>query len=469
MSSVTFSGLATGLDTDSIVDSLMAIERAPIDSLQAQRDSETERLNAYAQFKGYLEELKSAAADISLTSQVKNNAVSLSSDSYFGATVSSEAAEGDYKVAVGQLAQVQKTVSDGWSSASDALLGTGTITINGTDIDITAENNSLNGLVSTINELSDSLGVTASIINDGTASPYRLLLTGNDSSTSFTVSSNLTDGVDPIAFNTTDTATAQQAEIYVDGVKIVSDSNTIDDAIAGITFTVDSVSPTDELGDYETVLMSVDPDTSSVKENITAFVSSYNRAMDWILSGYQEFSNTPEASTTEGEDSPELLGSVLRGDTTINSIKRGLQNIITSVFDGPETLTTLGQIGITTELNGKLNLNSETMEEAVDTNLDDITALLSGTDDTDGVMKEVNSYLGDLLFGSGSFYAMKKDTYTAKTHRIDDQIASYEARMDKREMTLRARFSAMESLVSSLNSTSEFLTQQLSNISSNKK
>lgn len=467
---ITFSGLSTGLDTDSIIDSLMQIERAPIDRLEARKTAETERINAYFQFKGLLEELKSSAQAISLTSQVRNSGVTLSDDAPLSASASG-ATDGSYDISVAQLASVQKTVTDGWSSASDSLLGTGTITIDGVDIAISAENNSLNGLASTINDMSETLGVTASIMNDGDpTNPYRLVLTGNDTSSAFTVTSNLVDGASsPIAFNTTDTATAQQAEVYIDGIKVLSDSNTITDAISGLTLNLESTSTVQSAGPppvYETTNMTIAPDNAPVKEKITAFVTSYNNVMDWILSGYEEFGGASTTTPTEdGEESEQLLGSVLRGDSTINSIKRGLQNILSEAIGEATNIQTMSQLGITTQLNGKLNLDTTTMEKAVDDNPEDIVSLLSGTDSTDGIMKRFNFYLGDLTAGANNMYANKKTSYDQAVRRIDKQITFIEPRLEKREASLRAQFGAMEALVSSLNSQSDFLAQQLSNLS----
>jgi len=250
--SITFSGLATGLDTDSIVSEIMALERAPIDRIEAKKTAQTERLNAFAQFKSKLDDLKSAVGDMSLTSQIRSTKVSLSSSDTISAETESGAL-GSYNISVAQLSQVQKSVSDAYSSKSEAIFGTGTITINGTNITVNSDNNSLAGLMESINEKSDTTGVTASIINDGSSgSPFHLVLTGADAATSFTVTSDLKDASEaPIAFNTTDVQQAQQAVAFIDGIKVVSDTNTISDAISGVTLNLNDVSQTSYAGTAE--------------------------------------------------------------------------------------------------------------------------------------------------------------------------------------------------------------------------
>ena len=480
MADITFSGLATGMDTDSIVSQLMEIERLPIDRLEAQKESEKEKLEAYAQFKSIIDDLKEAAGSMTLTSQVMTSEVKLSSEAAYSAT-STSAISGSYDISVAQLSQVQKNISEGWSSNTEALLGTGTFTVNGTNISITDSNNSLLGLAEAINEISDTTGVTASIINDGSETdPYHLVFTGVDSSTSFTISSDLEDeDTNPIAFSTTQAQTAQQAVAFIDGIKVVSSTNTIGSAISGITLDLNELSETSYTGTAEAGVdawdwadppvyvsnqMRVEPDTDSLKEKVTTFVSSYNKAMNWILSGYEEFGGATTSTDEDGTEE-ELLGSVLRGDASINSIKRGLQSILSTTVNTSGSLSVLSQLGITTQLNGTLRQDNTKLDAALADNYEDTVHLLSGEDDVDGVMKNFNYYLLDITSGTTGFYASKKTNYDNIVNRIDDNILNMEPRMAKKEATLRSQFLVMEQLVSGLNAQGDFLTQQMDMLS----
>ena len=480
MANITFSGLATGMDTDSIVTQLMEIERFPIDRLEAKKESETEKLTAYKQFKGIIDDLKSAAGAMTLTSQVRTSKINLSPESAYSATASS-ATSGSYDISVAQLSQVQKNISEGWSSNTEPLLGTGTFTINDTDITINESNNSLLGLAEAINAISNTTGVNAVIINNGSdTDPYHLVFTGVDSSTSFTISSDLEDGDDtPIAFSTTQAQTAQQAVAFIDGIKVVSDTNTISSAINGITLNLNELSETSHAGTsedgvapwdwadppiYVTNQMTVTPDTDSLKEKLTTFVSSYNKAIEWILSGYAELGGPATAINEDGTEE-ELLGAVLRGDASINSIKRGLQSILGSPVHTSGSLSVLSQLGITTQKNGTLRQDNTDLDKALADNYEAIVTLLSGEGDVDGVMKNFNYYLLDITNGIDGFYANKKANYDRVIRRLDDNIRSMEPRMEKKESMLRARFTAMEQLVSGLNSQGDFLTQQMDMLS----
>jgi flagellar hook-associated protein 2 len=483
--SITFSGLATGLDTDKIVKDIMTLERAPLDRIEAKKASETERLKAYAQFKTKLDDLKNAVGDLNITSEVRTTKVSLSSEDAFTATTTSGSL-GSYNISVAQLSQVQKSITNGFSSNSDSVLGSGSITVNGTEITVNENNNSLLGLVNSINGKSETTGVTATIINDGSAgSPYHLVFTGKDSSTSFTVTSNLVDsGSNPIDFTTTDAQTAREAVVFIDGLKVVSNSNTISTAISGVTLNLNEVSKTTYAGTpetgvdpwdwadppvYSSTVMDIKADTDTTKEKITAFVTAYNGVMEWINSGYKEFGGSTKVPESTEEEKDPLLGAVLRGDATINSVKRQLQNILTSSIKTGGKFTSLAGLGISTNSDGTLKQNNTKLDEALTNNFDDVVYLLAGKDETDGVMKNFNSLLLDLTSSTTGVYATKKKASTSAMDKFDYQIDQMELRLAKREKALRAQFNAMEQMVSQLNAQGDFLTQQMNALNGMKK
>ncbi len=475
--SITFSGLATGLDTDNIVKEIMALERAPLDKIEAKKTAEAEKLKAFAQFKTKLDDLKSAASALTITSQVRTTKVSLSSENSFSATTESGAL-GSYNISVAQLSQVQKTISNGFSSNNTSVLGTGTVTVNGTEITVGEDNNSLLGLVRSINEKSETTGVTASIINDGSGSDaYHLVFTGKDANTSFTVTSNLLDGSsNPIDLTTTDAQTAQQAVLFIDGIKIVNDTNTVTSAISGVTLNLNEISTTSHSGTaeagvdpwnwadppvYNTTQMDIKADTDAVKEKVTKFVTAYNNAMKWINSGYKRFGGSDKVPEKTDKDKDPVLGSLLRGDSTIGAVKRQLQSTLTQAVDTDGKFTILANLGISTNKDGTLKQNNSKLDTALKENFDDVVYLLSGKDDKDGVMKKFNSTLLNITSSSRGMYALQKKNYTRGIKQFDHQIDQMKLRLTKREKNLRAQFTVMESLVSSLNSQGEFLTQTM--------
>jgi flagellar hook-associated protein 2 len=125
----------------------------------------------------------------------------------------------------------------------------------------------------------------------------------------------------------------------------------------------------------------------------------------------------------------------------------------------------LSQLGITTQTNGTLRQNNTDLDEALADNYEATVSLLSGEGDVDGVMKNFNYYLLDITSGTDGFYANKKTNYDRLIRRLDDNISRMEPRMEKKESMLRAKFTAMEQLVSGLNAQGDFLTQQMDMLS----
>lgn len=464
MADITFGGLATGLPTDDIISQLMEIERRPLDRLETKKETEATRLKAFKQLDTRLDALRDAVGAMNITSEVRSSSINLSSEDTFTAS-SNGASSGSYDVAVVQLAQVQKTVSSGFSSQTDAL-GSGTFTIGDQVITLDDSNNSLSGLSEAINALSETTGVHASIINDGKDSnSYHLVLTGQDATTSFTASSSLLDG-DGASLTLTNTRSAQQAIIQVDGIEVVSDSNTISGAVTGVTLHLNDVSEVtsvDEEGDpvYATTLMTVAPDTATLKEKISTFVTSYNEIMDWISAGYDEFGAARPTEEEIEDGAEDILSDVVRGDSTVNSVKRQLQNMLSSTVSTSGSFRVLSQLGVSTQKDGSINLNENTLDDALESNFDDVVSLLAGEGSEPGVMKNFNTVLLQLTGASSGMYAEKEDRYESAVSRLDEQILRTEPLIEKKEATMRARFSAMELLISDMNSQSSFLTQQM--------
>lgn len=478
MAEISFGGLATGLPTEEIVTGLMASERRPLERIEKEKEYEELRLKAYEEFNDKLTALREAVGDLNLTSEVRLTETRLSSDESISAS-SDGAQTGSYDIAVAQLAQMQKDVSSGFSSQSEDVLGTGTFTVGDEIITVDNTNNSLQGLMESINAVSGDTGVSATIINDGGESDnYHIVFTGADASTSFSVSSNLV-GSDGSAVDvaTSRVRDAQQAIAYVDGIEVVSNSNTLSDVISGVTVNLNEVSEVitpaanGNPAEYATTTLSVEPDTESLKEKISTFVTAYNGVMEWIQSAYDtdkyntENTSDKDSSDDSDDDSTSVddttLAHILRGDSSINAVKRGLQNTLTDVIDNSGSLKILAQIGITSQVDGSLNMNTSKVDEALEENFSDIVKLFAGDSATDGVMKNFNSYLVEKTSSADGVYAQKQDLYDSKVKRFDSQISQKETLLEKIEARIRAQFTAMELLVSELNSLGDYLTQNL--------
>ncbi len=454
---ISFSGLATGMDTDSLVSSLLSIERAPIARMEADKIWLNNRLAAFKDFDSRLTGFLAGVQSLGNRDQYFQQHVTSSSEDFLKATVSSDALPNtNYQIEVQSLAQVQKSYSNsvdglnndvGFSSDSEKILGTGSfvITVDGEEktINITTENNSLEGLLTAINDA--DIGVTASIINDGTDSPYRLAFTGQDVGTAFTVdTSGLTGGTESFQnFQVSQAAT--QAHVIIDGLDIYSKSNTVKDAIPGVTLDLLKA----EVG-TETQI-NISRDTSAVAKNISAFVAGYNNVISFVSS----------QSTMGG-----TKGGVLSGDSGLSTIKRYLQNTIASITGNSGGIKALSQLGLETQKDGTIKVNSTTLSDAVDNNLDSVVSLFTGDGDKfEGIASTFDDYLSNLTNSRTGLLAGREESITSNISRIDTRIEQSELRLVKREETLKSQFIAMEQMVSLMNAQSDFLTQQMSAIS----
>ncbi|CAG36388.1 flagellar filament capping protein FliD [Desulfotalea psychrophila] len=484
MGDISFGGLATGLPTEDLIAGLMKAESKPLDRLEKQKTNDATHLEAYEEYNDLLDELRESVSAMHLTSDVRTTDVKLSNEDTLSAS-SSGAATGSYNVAVTQLAQVQKNVTAGVSSQSEAMFSNGHLTINDTKIVFDGDKTNLDGMLEAINSVADKTGVTASIINDGKETDnYHLVFAGKDASTDFTISTDLkvkgAEG-ETVDFANTRTSVAQQSIAYVDGIEIQSNSNTLKGVVGGLTLNLNEVSkvisPAD--GDtpavYATTVVELTANSDSLKEKIEGFVSAYNKAMDWIVSGYEykaENDKKIDASSSDAEkeaaagQKSKKLSNLLRGDPTLNKAKRELQSILGESADNSSKFNILSEIGIKTQRDGTLLVNKTKLDKALDENYGDVVTLFAGDASKDGLMDKLNSKLLEQTSATRGVYAEKKGHYKATGKRIDKQIANQKTQLESIEKRYRAQFTALELLVSKMNSQSSYISQYLTDSTS---
>ncbi len=444
--SITFGGLATGMDTDSIITKLMSLERAPINRLQADKKWMNNRLAAFNEFNDKLTALRDAAKELSDDEGLLANEADTDTGKYLKASASGDAIPGtSYEVEVLSLATVQKSVSDTGFASKTTSLGTGTLRflVDGTEktVEITSGNDTLESIVETINE--SDIGLQAAIINDGSESPYRLVLTGENVAKDFEINPAPAQAGDLDLGTFTVTQAAATAQIKVDNIVISGESNTITDAIPGVTLDLVAADSA------EKTKITIKRDSGALTAKLEAFVSAYNDAVSFVTS----------QSKIDGSS-----GGVLGGDAGLNSIKRHLQDMLTE-FSGTGSFQALAQLGLETQKDGTLVLDSTTLTNAMDKDISSVISLLAGKDGSRGIMDQFEDYLDGMTSSTTGFLAGRKNGITSNIKRIDTQIEQMEARLEKREKTLRDQFTAMEQLVSVMNTQSNFLYSQLTAIS----
>jgi len=505
MPAVSSLGIGSGLDLNSLLSGLKTAEQVPLAAIQTKQTSYTTKLTAYGQLSNALGMLQTAAAALAKPELYTGVKASSSATDVLTASAGATALNGTYALNVTQLTQAQSLATAGLASATTAIgsrTASSVVTIQFGTISSAvmdgsgkyplatpdpatgkysgatfkantlpagvaaasftiAAGSTLTAIAKKINETAD-LGVTASIVNDGSAAPSRLVLTstktGETSSMKITVDGAVNDDLskllsnDPAGAGTAQlqqTVTAQDTKLTVNGIAITSASNTVTGAIQDTTLSVSKIG---------TTTLSVKQDADSVKTAITTFVNAYN-SLQGIAKKLTAFDATSKS------------GAVLLGDSTLRNIQVGIRSALTSVQAGDgggSGLTMLSQIGVTFEKDGSLAIDSTTSNVAspvklatvLSSNMSGVAKLFSGTGGVGGYGAQLSSLLT-------SYTSTTSGTLTAATKGINTTLdllgKQYTATSERAEATVaryKAQFTQLDVMMSRMNQTSTYLTAQ---------
>ena len=504
---ISFSGLASGLDTTSIINSLVTAEQAPITQLQTQESGYNDALTAWQTLNSNLSQLQTAAS--SLTEAATFTAATAASSNTAVASITAQAGAqvGTHTLTVSQLAQAQKIVSKAVTSGTAALGESGSFTLNGKTVavnatdaltDIAAKINAagasvtaavihvgpnsfrltltgnqtgaanafaaadngtgtvlsdlgivsgtpairqtvapdaahsgagslglnsatqsvanalgdtsgsaasdtvqINGVGVAINLNTDSLGTIAANINKAGiagisaevvalpdangnisgASPQQLqILSSNTTTTGGTTTATppqFTDGGNILStlgivqggFTAT-ISQAKDAQFSLDGLDITRSSNTVGDIVTGATVNLLASGTTTAPA---TTTLSVTQDTGNIVQSVQTFASAYNAVQDFVT---QQNTFTPPAGTTSGT---AVASPPLFGDTTLNQIQQQLSSALNAVSG----TTTLGNIGLTLNNTGDLQVDTGALTSALQADPSQVASLFSLSGQTD--------------------------------------------------------------------------------------
>lgn len=470
MASISTLGVGSGLDLSSILDSLEAAEKSTLTPISKQQSSYTAKLSAYGTLKSALESFQTANTALNKADLFTATSTT-SSSSAFSATTTGSAIAGKYTISVSQLAQAQTLTTKNSQKDSKAAIATSdsVLTIQqggGKDpvtIDISAGNSSLSGIRDAINNA--KAGVSASIINVGNGE-YRLSITANDtgSNNAMKLSVSGDSALESfMGYNGTpgdssngmiESVTAQNAKLTVNNVEIENSSNTISDSLEDITLNLNDVTTGNQT-------LTISKDTSKAENAVKAWVDAYNTLQDTFSS------LTKYTAVDAGADSQSSSNGALLGDSTLRTIQTQLKSMLSNTVSS-SNYKTLAQIGITTDpSDGKLELDADKLTAALKKDASGVGALIVGDGKKTGITTTIGSNLTSWLSTTGIIKAatdgvsktlnkLTKD-YNAASDRIDAQVARY-----------KEQFTQLDVLMTSLNSTSSYLTQQFENNSNSK-
>jgi len=375
--SLGLSGVFSGIDTDTLVAGMMLPKQAAINSLQDRQDTWEQKNRALTAIEGALTDLKAAADDIRDVENLSVTSASSSDVDVLLAKVTGDAGEGSHEIVVNRLATSEREVHEGVASL-DTLVGSGTFsyTYNGQTQSIqTNDETTLADLRDLINNDASNPGVTASVLeyDAGGGKVYHLVLGGRDSGADYGI---VVTGTPASFTNVFDqTQTAQDSQIRVDGYPsgdwIERSTNVIEDVLPGVRLT---------LRDTGTVSVAITRSTGQVKTKLNAIVSTYNALVD-VVEAYTGYDEELETS------------GVLLGDMTVHRIlgdaRLPVLQQVRGFLDETDTFTHLSEIGLEFDQEGKLELDEDTLDDAIATDyaavLDLVSADHTGASDNSAI------------------------------------------------------------------------------------
>ncbi|WP_336755496.1 flagellar filament capping protein FliD [Pantoea sp. USHLN298] len=470
MATISTLGIGSGLDLSTILDNLQASEKASLTPISTQQSAYTAKLSAYGTLSSALTTFQTANTALN-SADLFSSTTATSTGSAFSATTASGAVAGSYTISVSKLAQAQ-TLTSGVQSSNTAVLGDSsaasrTLSIklaDGTskDITLTSDQTSLSGMRDAINKA--GAGVSASIIKSGDGE-YRLSLTAAKTGEKYAVSSVTVTGDDTlqsvVGFDATKTdadnpmdlsVAAQDAQLTVNNVAITSSSNTISDALEGITLNLKDTTTTSQT-------LNVAKDTTKVTTALSTFVDAYNTLLD------QFNSLTKYTAVDVGATAQDTSNGALVGDSTLRTIQTQLKGLLTNAASS-SSYKTLSQIGISSDpTTGALKLDSAVLKTALDKDPDGIKEMMIGDGKTTGITTKIATNLTGWLSSTGIIQAAK-DGVSKTLNNLTDQYNKMSTRIDNLIARYKAQFTQLDVTMSSLNSTSSYLTQQFDNMTS---
>ncbi len=464
------SGINGGLDVQSIVDNLMAVEQLPVQRLQTQTQSYQSRISAYQALNTRLLALKTSTENIMFnqedvllnipdgfadrlsTSLLASRKAASSNESVMTAIAGKGTLTGNYTVQVTQLAKYNSYASNNFASDAATNTRTGTITIQtGTEspvsIEITSGNNTLQGIRNAIN--AKNAGITASILNDGSGTPYRLVITANDSgaAANFTITTNWDVGAAGSDVTFTETTHGQDAALEVNGISIASSSNTVADAIEGITLNLKAESGT--------AIVNIERDTDSIVAGLKDFVAKYNDLVSYITA-----QSTFDAKTK--------TAGVLAGDFILREAQARLSSTFTrSITSDGSSLQVLSQLGIKLMNDGTLSLDETKLRAMLSSKFDETAHLLlaNGLDsqgDTASTIPMLQQQLRALTDSREGPVFKAEDAAQKSIDRINKQIDEINLRLEARRAMYVAQYTKANEALAQLAVMQTSLANQLS-------
>jgi len=478
---ISFTGLASGIDTSKLIQQLVALESQPIQQMQTKQQSFQSKLSAVGTLKGLVTDLQTQAGILSKNSSFLSFLSTVSLDGHVAASASGSASPGTHTVTVDQLATIDRWTFDPVADkTTDLATADGqhvafSVGATAYDVVLTAADSSLEDIAAAINSVAGA-DVAASVVNIGTtaAPSYQLVMTSKQSGEAHRIS-GITQDVAGLAIDATGPTAAgvsqsannitvgMNAVAVIDGLSVTRETNEFNDVIDGLSLTLQTADPATQ------VSVSVAADTGAIKNRIKDFVASYNKLVDYV--------NTQNTYTKDMGP-----GGVLFGDPILNQVLAQVRNALFNIDPGvvqadTDGYSTLSLVGIKTGSDGKLTIDDTKLTDKLNDNLDKLADLFVDSDgfDNGGAPENTPAFYTDTTADSGLADKLSrsidqliksytgpggkvfKGTFDARAQSYNDSISKLlkdidakQAQVDKFQDQLVQRFANLEQLMSGL-------------------
>ena len=464
---IQFGGLASGLDTNAIIQAILAVESRTKNVLEARKADEKDKLTLLGTFQGLVEKLQDKARDMQTAGNFFAHKLTAGAEGFASFTLSGNAEAGGHTLEVLSLAAADRYAFAGVADPAATGLGAGTVdfTVNGTaySVSVTAGSDSLNGIATAINAAAGD-DVTATVVNTGTATlpSWQLVLAGDDTGAEFAIT-GLASSVAGLT-GATQVSVASNASVLVDGLAVQRSNNLFDGVLPGVSFTVARKT---ETGAPLSFTIELDPE--GMRTKLKEFVDAYNEVVKFV--------GDQNTFTTEAG-----AGGLLFGDGALEAIRSTLRRAVVEADRSLVTADTagyssLGLIGIDLQDDGTLEIDEEKLDLKLTGDLDRFSDFFRRADDATtatvderGILVKLEDMLKNLIDDSTALdgetkidglFDARKSSINRQIKDFDSQIDQQERRLDALEQTLVAKFSALEQLMSGLQSQSAFLQSSL--------
>ncbi len=445
MGDITVSGPVTGINTESIVTALVNAEQAPKQSqINKQTQTQTAQLSsigkiqaALSAFRGAMDNMTKDASIGGLTATTSDTAVST-------VTLGAGASAGSYQLVVNQLATASKIATQNFAGGAKTVVNSGStattleISQSGQSYGVSvAPGATLQQVRDSINSQYSSAGLSANILTDATGSRLVVTSTNTGAGTDITLGGNsgLQAGTSVVG------GAPQNAKYTIDGTAQESKSNTLSDAISGVSIKLTAVSPlptgvTDETKRIASTI-TVTRSNDTLKSSVKGFVDTYN-ALITAISTETKVTTNPDGSTTP---------SALTGDATMRSLQSALRSEL-NALSGSGTLKSLAQFGVNTDqTTGKLSIDDKVFSAAVASNPTDIGGIFNGDK---GLLARMKTATDSYALSGTGVLATRSSTLSDNLKDLQNQQDTLTARMAALKTSLTAKYTTMNNLVAQL-------------------